>query len=497
MKSGQVFDFRSGEVVRESFENGIFVTLFSEGGPAVALYVQVASPAARALDATIKDLCAKAKAAGVGSSQRMKAVGDAQLVDKLEPIARALKISLERKIAVTGKIEIEFYPKSARFRYSKVEASIFKNANLAQGHPPAKSGAVVALRPPKSGKIRVLIVDDSTTIQNLLSKILTSDPQIEIAGVCGQPLLVPDLVARIKPDVITMDIHMPEMDGVTLVKKLMLTHPIPTVMISSMSIAEGPQVLHALEYGAVDYIQKPSFNDLHVVSPLIIEKVKSAVGAKIKIAGEDSSVRVVKSQQIDANRVIAIGSSTGGTEALREILTQMPADIPPIVIVQHIPAVFSRAFAERLDKLCPFDVKEAAEGDDVIRGRVLIAPGGVHMTIAREGMRLVVRLDPPGLPEHRHKPAVDILFRSVANTVGAAAVGVVLTGMGSDGAAGLKQMHDKGSSTIVQDEATCVVFGMPREAIKAGGVDKVLPLGKIAEEIFDQIQSKKNLKAAK
>jgi two-component system chemotaxis response regulator CheB len=284
--------------------------------------------------------------------------------------------------------------------------------------------------------------------------------------------------------VITLDIHMPEMDGVTLLRRLLPVHPIPTVMISSLALEEGPMVLAALEAGAVDYIQKPTAGALATVAPLIVERVKTAGQAKVVRREERRPARrVAIAAPVKGARLIAIGASTGGTEALREVLTQMPAHVPPIVIVQHIPPVFSAAFARRLDELCPFEVKEAEHGDVVREDRVLIAPGGKQMRVVRAAGELRIALD-DSPPRNRHKPSVDVLFDSVVAAVGASAVGALLTGMGADGAEGLLAMHRAGSHTIAQDEASSVVYGMPRCAVELGAARQVLDLGAIAEALI-------------
>jgi two-component system, chemotaxis family, protein-glutamate methylesterase/glutaminase len=334
-------------------------------------------------------------------------------------------------------------------------------------------------------RVKVLIVDDSPTIRKFLEKILSSDTDIEVVGSVGLPSEVETSIEKFKPNVITLDIHLPEMNGVDLLKKYLKNFPIPTIMISSISLEEGPLVLNALEAGAVDYIQKPSFGEIAQISPLIIAKVKAASLAKVRLPGLSESTKNLantKNKGLDSSRLLAIGSSTGGTEALKEVFLRMPADIPPTVVVQHIPAVFSKAFADRLNELCPFEVIEGKDGDEVIPGRVIIAPGGKQMKVKKigKGWKIVIDDSPP---VNRHKPSVDFLFDSVAKEAGASAVGVILTGMGADGAKGLKQMHDLGSFTIAQNQESCVVFGMPQAAIKIGAAEKVSPLSEIAEEI--------------
>ncbi|MBC7692119.1 MAG: chemotaxis response regulator protein-glutamate methylesterase [Methylotenera sp.] len=338
--------------------------------------------------------------------------------------------------------------------------------------------AAVAERPKK-----VLVVDDSKTIRELLTKILSSDPELQVVACAELPSQVEDLIRRHQPDVITLDIHMPEMDGVTLLRQYLPKYPVPTVMITSISMEESTQVLTALESGAVDYIQKPSFQELARVAPLIIEKVKTAAQVRLKtraqlLSSKSSTVRHA-SQMYQDGMIVAIGSSTGGTEALKVVLTQLPEKIPPILVVQHIPAVFSKAFADRLNQLCPFEVKEAQDGDEVLPNQVLIAPGGLQMSLIRSGPGLRVKIE-DSAPVNRHKPSVDVLFDSVAELVGKRAVGVILTGMGADGSKGLLKMRNAGARTIAQDQESCVVFGMPAEAIKLGAACEVHSLNVIS-----------------
>lgn len=338
---------------------------------------------------------------------------------------------------------------------------------------------------------KVLIVDDSATIRNLLSSILQTDPGLQVVATAESPMEVEDLIKKHQPHVITLDIHMPQKDGVTLLKELFPKYKIPTIMISSISKDEGPMVFDALENGAIDYIQKPSLKDLDQVAPYIIERVKAAAEANVKrhrrSKVKSSSPPKVYSSLKDSPYLVAIGSSTGGTEALREILQTLPAEIPPIVIVQHIPPVFSNAFAMRLNELCPFEVKEAVDGDEVRAGRVLIAPGGKQMRVVRETRSSWKVTITDEAPVNRHKPSVDVLFNSIADQDFKNVIGVILTGMGADGAKGLLALKNKKAHTIAQDQESCVVFGMPKEAIRIGAAIEVLSLENIAGGILDQL----------
>lgn len=341
-------------------------------------------------------------------------------------------------------------------------------------------------------KKKVLIIDDSKTICKLLEKIISNDKSLEVIGAINDPLLADDFIQKNKPDVITLDIHMPGLNGVELLKRIYPKYKIPTVMISSVSMEEGPLVMEALENGAVDYLQKPDINNIDKVSQDIIDKVTQAANVKKsaqKITTVKSHTPVATKFSSFDDKLIVIGSSTGGTQALREILIRLPDEIPPILIVQHIPAVFSKAFADRLNDQCAFEIKEASDGDEVVKNRVLIAEGGKHMKIIKKGDKYIVEktLDEP---VNRFRPSVDYMFKSVSEVVKDKKIlSVILTGMGNDGAKGMKELKDKHASiTIAQDESTSVVFGMPREAIKLGCVDHILPLEAIASQIISLLK---------
>jgi two-component system chemotaxis response regulator CheB len=341
----------------------------------------------------------------------------------------------------------------------------------------------------ENGKIRVLIVDDSAVVRQTLAEVLSSDPEIEVMATASDPFVAAEHMSKEVPDVITLDIEMPRMDGLTFLKKIMSQHPIPVVICSSLAGDGAQSTFRALEFGAVDIITKPKLGTrqfLEESRTLICQAVKGAAKAKVHLLGPSRSVQpkltadailspATHAMAETTEKIVMIGASTGGTEALKTLLEALPADSPGIVIVQHMPELFTRAFANRLDSLCAITVKEAETNDSVIRGRALIAPGNHHLLLKRSGARYYVEVK-DGPLVCRHRPSVDVLFRSAARYAGRNAVGVILTGMGDDGARGMREMKDAGATTIAQDEATCVVFGMPKEAIKLGGVDKVLPL---------------------
>jgi two-component system, chemotaxis family, protein-glutamate methylesterase/glutaminase len=323
-------------------------------------------------------------------------------------------------------------------------------------------------------KIRVLIVDDSAVVRQTLSEVLSSDPEIEVIGTAGDPFVAAERISEQVPDVITLDIEMPRMDGLTFLQKIMSQHPIPVVICSSLAEEGTQSALKALEYGAVEIIAKPRLGSKQFLEDsqvLLCETVKAAASANLRLFRPSRTVEpkltadAILSPAIHAmaettEKVVAIGASTGGTEALKTLLEALPADSPGIVIVQHMPELFTRAFANRLDTLCNISVKEAESNDTVLRGRALIAPGNHHLLLQRSGARYFVEIK-EGPLVCRHRPSVDVLFRSAARYAGQNAVGVILTGMGDDGARGMLEMKQAGAKTIAQDEATCVVFGMP------------------------------------
>lgn len=350
-------------------------------------------------------------------------------------------------------------------------------------------------------KVRVLIVDDSALVRQSLEKILAFDKEIEVIGTAADPFIAASKIARMKPDVITLDIEMPRMDGITFLHKIMTQDPIPVVICSALTEKGAESTLKALEYGAVDVITKPRLGVVgffEEARTILCNTVKAAAKARIRgiprapvnaqegvrsgLAGRANQVlsqAMIKTME----KVVVVGASTGGTEAISKFLESMPLDAPGIVIVQHMPEKFTKSFAKRLDGLFGLTVKEAEDGDSVIPGKVLIAPGNFHTRLKRSGARYFVKVE-DGPLVCGHRPSVDVLFRSTARYAGSNAVGVIMTGMGGDGSQGLLEMRQAGAFTIAQDEASCIVFGMPLEAIKAGAVDEVVPLAAIGRVVM-------------
>jgi two-component system chemotaxis response regulator CheB len=342
------------------------------------------------------------------------------------------------------------------------------------------------------GKIKVLIVDDSAIVRKIFSEELSKYSDIEVVGVAPDPYVARDKIVNLKPDVITLDIEMPRMDGLTFLKKLMNYYPVPTIIVSSLTPRGGKLTLEAMDIGAVDVIGKPgtaySVGDM---SAQLVDKIRAASRVTMTKREASSDVNATDNEPMKAltqttNKIIAIGASTGGTEALKKVLVKMPPNSPGIIIVQHMPANFTKAFAGRLNDLCQISVKEAEDNDSVIPGTALLAPGNFHMILRRSGARYYVEIK-TGPMVHHQRPAVDVLFKSTAQYAGANAIGVILTGMGSDGAEGLLEMKKRGAGTIAQDEKSCIVFGMPKEAIKLGAADKVVSLEMIPSEIIKMV----------
>jgi two-component system chemotaxis response regulator CheB len=355
-------------------------------------------------------------------------------------------------------------------------------------------------------RIKVLIVDDSALVRSLLTDILRADPGIEVVGVASDAHIAREKIKALNPDVLTLDVEMPKMDGITFLKNLMRLRPMPVVMVSSLTERGADVTLDALALGAVDYLSKPKIDlaaTLKDYGDELIEKIRAASKASVRALDPRRAAMIATNMAPKAahntdavlpkapppkqlrttDRIIAIGASTGGTEAIKEVLMRLPPDTPGVVIAQHIPKAFSGPFAKRMNDCCHVTVYEAEDGQQVLAGHAYIAPGDRHLMVVRDGARYVCRLD-DGVPVNRHKPSVDVLFRSVAQNAGGNAIGAILTGMGKDGARGLKEMLDAGSRTIAQDEATSVVWGMPGEAVALGAAQHVLPLENVAAKIL-------------
>ncbi|MCG8570626.1 MAG: chemotaxis response regulator protein-glutamate methylesterase [Spirochaetes bacterium] len=344
-------------------------------------------------------------------------------------------------------------------------------------------------------KIKVLVIDDSAVVREILTKGLSRDSRIEVVGKAPDPYIARDKIVFLKPDVLTLDIEMPKMDGLEFLKKLMPQYPLPTIVVSSLTKHGSDLTLNALEAGAVDYVLKPDQKiglGLNEMMKELIEKVKLAAAVDVshykKNRKDLVKEHVVTSKVLKGttDKVIAIGASTGGTVALRKLISAFPANMPGIVIVQHMPPVFTKHFADSLNKISKMEVKEAENGDRVIAGRVLIAPGDYHMSVYRSGGNYIVKCK-SGEKVNGHCPSVDVLFNSVAENVGSNALGLILTGMGRDGAAGLLKMRNSGARTLAQDEASSVVFGMPKEAFQCGGAEKLVPLNQAGNELIELI----------
>ncbi|GLQ01097.1 protein-glutamate methylesterase/protein-glutamine glutaminase [Methylophaga thalassica] len=351
-------------------------------------------------------------------------------------------------------------------------------------------------------KISVIVIDDSALVRKLLSEILNSDPELEVVATAGDPYQAREKIKQFNPDVLTLDVEMPKMDGVTFLRNLMRLRPMPVVMVSTLTEKGAQITLEAMALGAFDFVEKPKLDlsqTLATYSDEIISKVKAAAGVQPEQLNQKAMLQVDERLTADAiiaksskniplkttEKIVAIGASTGGTEAIKTVLCALPANAPGIVITQHIPASFSAPFADRVNKMSALNVSQAEDGEQILPGHVYIAPGDKHLLVERSGARYYCRLN-DGPAVSRHKPSVDVLFRSVAQNVGANAIGIMLTGMGDDGARGMMEMKENGASNIVQDEKSSVVWGMPGAAYKLGAAELMLPLDKIAQEIMKQ-----------
>lgn len=353
-------------------------------------------------------------------------------------------------------------------------------------------------------KTRVVVVDDSALVRSLLTEIINRQVDMECIGAAADPLVAREMIRNLNPDVITLDVEMPRMDGIDFLSKLMRLRPMPVVMVSTLTERGADVTLRALELGAVDFVAKPKIgvaDGLRLLAEDITDKVRIAAKAHIRkthvpvpaAAGSPAAAArppapVTSIGRLSTEKIIFIGASTGGTEATKEVLMQLPPDSPAVVITQHMPPGFTKSYAARLDGLCKIRVAEARDGERILPGHAYIAPGGFHLSVERSGANYIARVQ-DGEPVNRHKPSVEVLFKSAARVVGPNALGIMLTGMGADGAKAMKELRDAGSYNYVQDEATCVVFGMPREAINAGAAHEVLPLTQIAPKLIERLRS--------
>lgn len=345
-------------------------------------------------------------------------------------------------------------------------------------------------------KLRVVVVDDSALVRSLLAAIINRQNDMQCVGTAADPLLAREMIRELNPDVITLDVEMPCMDGLEFLSRLMRLRPMPVVMVSTLTERGADVTLRALELGAVDFVAKPRLgvaDGLRALGEDIAEKVRTASKARLKRASSPSALPAATRPasamvgHLSTEKIVFIGASTGGTEATKEVLLGLPPDAPAVMITQHMPAGFTTSYAARLDGLCRIRVKEADDGERILPGHAYIAPGGMQMSVARSGANYIARVV-EGDPVNRHQPSVEVLFRSAAQVVGRNALGVMLTGMGADGARALREMRDAGSWNLVQDEASCIVFGMPREAIAAGAADEVLSLEQIAPRLLDHLR---------
>ena len=344
--------------------------------------------------------------------------------------------------------------------------------------------------------IKVLIVDDSALVRSLLSEIINDAPDLELVGAAPDAFVARDLVKQFSPDVITLDIEMPRMDGLAFLEKLMIARPTPVVMISTLTEDGAEATLRALELGAIDFIPKPKLgivSGIREYAELILEKIRAAASVKVKARQRSPTVDATSGVKLSpataisgTEKIIAIGASTGGTEAIKNLLLQLPAGVPGIVITQHMPAGFTRSFAERLNRLTALHVIEASGGERILPGHAYLAPGGYHLVVSRSGADYVIKLS-DAEPLHRHRPAVDVMMASVASVAGKNVIGVILTGMGKDGAKGILDIHQHGGFTIAQDETSCVVYGMPKEAVAMGGVDQIVNLEQMGRSILERL----------
>jgi two-component system chemotaxis response regulator CheB len=356
-----------------------------------------------------------------------------------------------------------------------------------------------------NAKTRVLVIDDSALIRGVMKEIINNEKDMECVGAAADPLAAREMIKSLNPDMVTLDVEMPKMDGLDFLERLMRLRPMPVLMVSTVTEIGSDITLRALELGAVDFIAKPKIDIVRGMEEYaadITDKIRTVARAKVRRLSTPAVIQIQEKFSADVilpsvagrfsstEKLIVIGASTGGTEAIKEVLSKLPADSPGVLVVQHMPEHFTKSFAKRLDSLCRISVKEAEHNERILPGHAYIAPGNSHLLLSRSGANYMIKLD-QGPPVNRHRPSVDVLFRSVANIAGANAIGIILTGMGKDGTQGLLEMYLAGSYTIAQDEESCIVFGMPKEAIAAGGACDVLPLQDIARHTLEYLMSHK------
>jgi two-component system, chemotaxis family, protein-glutamate methylesterase/glutaminase len=345
-------------------------------------------------------------------------------------------------------------------------------------------------------KTRVVVVDDSALVRSLLAEIINQQGDMQCVGAAADPLIAREMIRELSPDVITLDVEMPRMDGIDFLDKLMRLRPMPVVMVSTLTERGANVTLRALELGAIDFVAKPKIgiaDGLRLLAADITDKIRIAACAKVAKPAKANATPAADAVstplgRLSTEKIIFIGASTGGTEATKQVLVNLPADSPAVMITQHMPPGFTKSYAARLDGLCQIGVSEAVDGERVLPGHAYIAPGGMHLSVERSGANYIARVR-DGEPVNRHKPSVEVLLLSAARVVGPNALGVMLTGMGADGATAMRALRDAGGWTLAQDEASCVVFGMPKEAIAAGGVHEVLPLARIAPRLVERLRS--------
>lgn len=349
-------------------------------------------------------------------------------------------------------------------------------------------------------KIKVVVIDDSALIRSVLKEVINSQSDMEMIGAAPDPIVAREMIRELNPDVITLDVEMPRMDGLEFLERLMRLRPMPVVMVSSLTERNSDITIRALELGAVDFVSKPKVDiqsGLKEYATEITDKIRAASKAHIPShaapkntikTSVEENLTSINNRTISTEKILVIGASTGGTEAIKDVLINLPSDCPGIVIAQHMPEGFTKSFSDRLNNICKIGVKEAEHGDRILPGHAYVAPGHSHLLLARNGTHYVCHLSQTP-PVNRHRPSVDVLFDSAATSAGKNAIGIILTGMGKDGAAGMKRMHDAGAHTFAQDEASCVVFGMPKEAIAQGGVDEVVPLSKMTYRILEYLKT--------